>query len=59
MVVSPDGGEFIVTLHVPDDAYGAEGFAPDFGVVSTASGGKAVPVSQNLLSLGTVFLAWL
>ncbi|WP_327319156.1 hypothetical protein [Streptomyces sp. NBC_01235] len=59
MLVSPDGGEFIVTVHVPNDPYGAADFTPDFRVVPMASGGKAVPVSQDLLGLGTVFLAWL
>ncbi|MDX2675189.1 hypothetical protein [Streptomyces soliscabiei] len=36
----------------------ATDFTHDFRAVSTAACGKTGPVSQNLLSLGTVFLAW-
>ncbi|MFC9607503.1 hypothetical protein ACFTTN_29125 [Streptomyces niveus] len=60
MLVSPDGGEFIVSVEivggVPDESWGPEA---DFRVVSTTPGGKPVPVSHSHLSFGTVFIEWL
>lgn len=59
MLVSADGGEFIVSVHAPNDSYGSADLNPDFRVVPTASEGETVQASHSFLSLGTVFLEWL
>ncbi|MGW7360851.1 hypothetical protein ACWGI0_30570 [Streptomyces sp. NPDC054802] len=59
MLVSADGGEFIVSVHVPNDPYGSADLSPDFRAVPTTSDGETVHVSHDFLHLGTVFLEWL
>lgn len=58
MLVSPDGKNFIASVHLPNDPYGQPGESPDVRVVPTAPGGKAVTVTNDSLSTDTVFLEW-
>lgn len=61
MVVSPDGKQFIVSVHLPNDRQReGEGYAdPDFRVVPTTRGGRSMSISNDRLTADTVFLDWL
>ncbi|WP_239150622.1 hypothetical protein [Streptomyces sp. SID8111] len=58
MVVSPDGDEFIVAVHPPNDRSGERGGQADFRVASTSGKGRATPVSGGFLTNDTVFVEW-
>ncbi|MGW4028778.1 hypothetical protein ACWEFL_05545 [Streptomyces sp. NPDC004838] len=60
MLVSPDGTEFIVSVHRPDAEqdpdYGYQ--APDLRVVPATRGGTATDLTDKELDSHTVFLSW-
>ncbi|MFG1807810.1 hypothetical protein [Streptomyces sp. NPDC049040] len=61
MLTSPDGKEFIVSVHRPnardtDEDYSYE--EPDFRVVPIAPGGLVTKIAADLLDSDTVFLNW-
>ncbi|MDX3077495.1 hypothetical protein [Streptomyces sp. MI02-7b] len=59
MLVSADGGEFIVSVHAPNEPYGSADLSPDFRVVPTTSEGEVTRAAHPFLDVGTVFLEWL
>ncbi|MDG4785384.1 hypothetical protein O7626_05450 [Micromonospora sp. WMMD1102] len=58
MLVSTDGTRFVVAVHPPNDRYGEPGQQPDFRVVSTAPGGRTIPIPGAGLTSDMVFLEW-
>lgn len=58
MLVSPDGTQFVVSVHLPNDPYALFIQGPDLRVVPTTPGGETARLSHNRLSVNTFFLEW-